>query len=78
LSEIVQMLTKIYCPILQNDQYIDLELVEYVESAETKYCAGWRDNLGKYTAVTFGMKSGNIIQVTMEKVKLEALMEARN
>ncbi len=71
------MLTKIYCPILQNDQYIDMGLVEYIKSSETEYCAGWRDNAGKYTEVTFGMKSGNVVKVTMEKVKLEALMAAQ-
>ncbi|NNP70403.1 hypothetical protein [Acinetobacter sp. Ac_5812] len=69
------MLTKIYCPIHQNTQYIDLAYVEYVESAETKYCANWVPNQGKYTEVTFGMKSGNVIHVTMEKSKLETLMK---
>ena len=69
------MLTKIYCPIHQNTQYIDLTSLEFVESAETDYCANWRPNQGKFTKVTFGMKSGNVIEVTMEKSTLETLMQ---
>ena len=67
------MLTKIRCCKKGNDQFIDLHDISYIEVSDTDYCAGWRDNLGKYACVTLGMKNGHSVLLTMERIKLEAL-----
>ena len=67
------MLTKIRCCKKENDQFINLQDISYIEVSDTDYCAGWRDNIGKYASVILGMKNGHSVLLTMERIKLEAL-----
>lgn len=67
------MLTKVWCCKKSNDQYVDLDDISYIEVSDTDYCAGWRDNIGKYASVILGMKNGHSVLLTMERIKLEAL-----
>ena len=67
------MLTKVWCCKKENDQFINLQDISYIEVSDTDYCAGWRDNIGKYASVTLGMKNGHSVLLTMERIKLEAL-----
>jgi len=67
------MLTKIWCCKKENDQFINLHDISYIEVSDTDYCAGWRDNIGKYACVTLGMKNGHSVLLTIERTKLEVL-----
>lgn len=67
------MLTKIWCCKKENDQFVNLQDISYIEVSDTDYCAGWRDNIGKYACVTLGMKNGHSVLLTMERTKLEEL-----
>ena len=67
------MLTKIRCNKKGNDQFIDWDKVIYIEVADTSYGGGMVGGETEYAEYTFGMNSGHILQVTIERAKFEKL-----